>query len=56
MDCPLVPQRGIGQCQKQFLKDLREVLNTAAEQQSDIILTGDFNDVIGDGNNDLTIL
>ena len=41
---------------KRFLKDLKAVLNTAMERQSDIILTGDFNDVIGDGNNDLTIL
>ena len=38
------------------MKDLKAVLTTVTERQSDIILTGDFNDVIGDVNNDLTIL
>ena len=39
-----------------FIKDLRTILQKATIRQSDIILTGDFNDEIGDGNNKLTLL
>jgi len=38
------------------VKDLRAVLTTAIEKQSDIILTDNFNNVISDTNNNLTIL
>ena len=38
---------------KRFVKDLRNLLQKAANRQSDIILTGDFNDVIGESNNAL---
>ena len=41
---------------KRFVKDLRNLLQKAVNRQSDIILTGDFNNVIREGNNALTKL
>ena len=38
------------------MKDLRTLLQRAVNRQSYIILTGDFNDVIGENNNALTKL
>ena len=38
------------------MKDLRSLLQKAVDRQSDIILTGDFNDLIGESNNALTML
>ena len=41
---------------KRFLKDLRTLLENAWTKRQDIVLTGDFNDVIGDTHNELTKL
>ena len=41
---------------KRFVKDLRSLLQKAVDRQSDIILTSDFNEVVGESNNALTQL
>ena len=41
---------------KRFVKDMRKLLQKAGNGQSDIILTGDLNDEIGESNNALTKL
>ena len=41
---------------KRFIKDLRTLLGNAKEKRQDIILTGDFNEDVGDNYNELTQL
>ena len=40
---------------KRFVKDLLSLLKEASATGTDIILTGDFNDTIGESHNDLTL-
>ena len=40
---------------KRFVKDLSSLLKAATATGKDIILTGDFNDTIGESHNDLTL-
>ena len=40
---------------KRFVKDLLSLLKDAFAAGKDIILTGDFNDTIGESHNDLTL-
>ena len=41
---------------KRFVKDLRILLENAKAKRQDIIMTGDFNEVVGDNYNELTKL